>query len=408
MRRALVLCISLVASSVGWLHSTTTASAAPPTEVSISVASSRAWVHSNNLTGDTIFVVVEVINTSAYRVNAYAIAQIYYWQTGALVQSESLYDVAPIASLAPGQRAPVLMSHHFGTTNMNVEVLAVGAGGYVTGAPDTAIGVSTTGPVTYDSTDDSSDVPVEVRNTTHESVRVRAVVGTFYDADGEIVAVGTVEVDDQLDPGEAHQYLVSGIGSGGLASSARVGGRAVLGASPNDSTVVSWTNWFHDVGASSFQADIAWVAERGITVGCGAFVYCPTQQVTRGQMASFLVRALHLPSTTTDFFSDDETSVHEADINALRAAGLTSGCGATTYCPTQQVTRGQMASFLVRALDLPSSTTDYFSDDETSSHEADINAFAKAGLTYGCGGGKYCPTAGVTRGEMAAFLHRAL
>jgi hypothetical protein len=290
---------------------------------------------------------------------------------------------------------------------MNVEIVAVGAGGYVTVSPDAAIGVSTNGPLVYDSTDNTSDVPVEVRNGTQASVIVRTVVGTFYDANGRIVAVGTLDVDEQLDPGEAHQFQVGGFDSG-PASSARVGVTAVLAALPNSSTVVSWTNWFHDIGATSFQADIAWVAERGITVGCGAFVYCPTQQVTRGQMASFLVRALHLPSTTTDFFSDDETSVHEADINALRAAGLTSGCGATTYCPTQQVTRAQMASFLVRALDLPSSTTDYFSDDETSIHEADINAFAKAGLTYGCGGGKYCPAAGVTRGEMAAFLHRAL
>jgi hypothetical protein len=67
---------------------------------------------------------------------------------------------------------------------------------------------------------------------------------------------------------------------------------------------------------------------------------------TRAQMASFLVRALDLPATG----SDDETSIHEADINRLAAAGITSGCTAT-YCPTANGTRGQMAAFLHRAFE---------------------------------------------------------
>ena len=37
-------------------------------------------------------------------------------------------------------------------------------------------------------------------------------------------------------------------------------------------------------------------------------------------MASFLVRALGLPATGSDFFTDDESSVHESDINRLAAA----------------------------------------------------------------------------------------
>ena len=66
-----------------------------------------------------------------------------------------------------------------------------------------------------------------------------------------------------------------------------------------------------------------------------------------------------------------------------------------------------MASFLVRAFDLPPSSTDHFTDDEGSFHEADINAIAEAGVTLGCGGTRFCPDAPVVRGEMAAFLHRA-
>jgi hypothetical protein len=50
-----------------------------------------------------------------------------------------------------------------------------------------------------------------------------------------------------------------------------------------------------------------------------------------------------------------------------------------------------------------------FADVPTSSifHDA-ISAIAGAGITTGCGGGNYCPTANVTREQMAAFLHRGL
>ena len=77
-------------------------------------------------------------------------------------------------------------------------------------------------------------------------------------------------------------------------------------------------------------------------------LFCPTAAVTRDQMASFLARALNLPATGTDFFSDDEASQHEGDINRLAAAGIATGCGGGQYCPSGTVTREQMAAFLYR------------------------------------------------------------
>jgi hypothetical protein len=168
------------------------------------------------------------------------------------------------------------------------------------------------------------------------------------------------------------------------------------------------TSPFSDADASPFYADILWIAQRGITIGCGGGRFCPQDVVTREQMASFLVRALKLPPSSRDWFSDDEASIHEADINALAASGITLGCGGGVYCPTSPVTREQMASFLVRGFHLPQTATDYFSDDSASPHQADINALAASGITLGCGGGVYCPAAWVTREQMAAFLHRAL
>jgi glucose/arabinose dehydrogenase len=164
---------------------------------------------------------------------------------------------------------------------------------------------------------------------------------------------------------------------------------------------------FTDVVNSQFINDITWLAGQGITAGCGGTNFCPNGLVTRGQMATFLVRALNLPNTSTDYFSDDTGSVHEGNINRLRAAGITAGCGGSRFCPDGLVTRGQMATFLVRGFDLPTTSTDYFSDDSGSIHEANINRLRAAGVTHGCGGTNFCPNGIVTRGQMAAFLHRA-
>jgi hypothetical protein len=165
---------------------------------------------------------------------------------------------------------------------------------------------------------------------------------------------------------------------------------------------------FTDIDGSAFAASILWMADRRITTGCGAGRFCPRASVTREQMASFLVRALQLPATATDSFGDDDGSAHQADINRLAASGVTGGCAPGRFCPAGTVTREQMASFLVRALQLPATTTDYFTDDDGSAHEADINRLAASGITGGCSATSFCPKASITREQMAAFLHRAL
>ncbi len=164
---------------------------------------------------------------------------------------------------------------------------------------------------------------------------------------------------------------------------------------------------YSDVAWSPFLQDIIWLTDTGITLGCGGGRFCPGAAVTREQMASFLARTVNLPPATMDYFTDDIGSLHEGDINRLAEAGITFGCTPTTFCRDRIVTREQMASFLARAFALPGGSPDFFSDDTGSQHEADINSVATAGITSGCGGGRYCPASSVTREQMAAFLHRA-
>jgi hypothetical protein len=125
-------------------------------------------------------------------------------------------------------------------------------------------------------------------------------------------------------------------------------------------------------------------------------------------MASFLARALALPPPIGDYFVDDAGSPHESDINRVAEAGIAFGCGAYLFCPGQAVTREQMASFLARALALPPPIGDYFVDDAGSPHEPDINRVKEGGIAFGCGAYAFCPAQFVTRDQMAAFLHRAV
>ncbi len=160
-----------------------------------------------------------------------------------------------------------------------------------------------------------------------------------------------------------------------------------------------------DLEASS--ASIQWIYDEKITVGCSSTRYCPVASVSRGQMAAFLQRAMDLPAATRDYFTDDDGQTFEGAINAIAEAGHHRRLRAGSVLPQRSVSRGQMAAFLVRALDIPPSANDYFTDDDGSSLEASINAMAEAGLTGGCGATTFCPNVAVSREQMAAFLLRA-
>jgi S-layer homology domain len=169
----------------------------------------------------------------------------------------------------------------------------------------------------------------------------------------------------------------------------------------------AWSNYFDDIGNTSFRPDIIWNAEQGITTGCGLGKFCPNANVPRDQMASFMARGLGLTGSAPNAFTDDNGNPHEPNINLVAQAGIASGCGVGLYCPAALVARDQMASFLSRALALSGPAPNAFTDDNGNTHEVNINLVARDGIASGCGAGLYCPSAKVTRAQMAAFLHRA-
>jgi hypothetical protein len=172
---------------------------------------------------------------------------------------------------------------------------------------------------------------------------------------------------------------------------------------------------FIDDDEMSQEGYIEAIYEAGITKGCNPPTndrFCPDRTVTRGEMASFLARALSLPrAAEPDHFIDDDHSVHQRAIDAIFEAGITKGCGVpedATFCPDRPVSRGEMAAFVARALDYPVPAEDFFIDDDDSIFATDINRIAAAGITRGCGNNSYCPRAPMLRSHMAVFLGRAL
>ena len=178
-------------------------------------------------------------------------------------------------------------------------------------------------------------------------------------------------------------------------------------------------DFFVDDDDSVHESAIDQLHEQGITKGCNPPTnnrYCPTDQVTRGQLAAFLRRHLELPPSDIDAYADDDTSIFQADINALTAAGIGFGCAPDRFCPDQPLLRNEMAEFLVRAFsqDNPEryddAGADAFGDDDGDRFETSINRLQAADVTVGCNppaNDAYCPSRPLTRAEMATFIIRA-
>jgi hypothetical protein len=179
----------------------------------------------------------------------------------------------------------------------------------------------------------------------------------------------------------------------------------------SDSSRVGCLSAFIDIGTTMHAGAIKELHALGYLFGCNYRKACPHEQLTRGEAAAFLSRTLRLPIASKDYFNDDSGSTFEGVINRLAEAGITKGCNPpvnTLYCPDRTMTRAEFASMMVRALKLGGFAADAFGDDSGHSAETDINVFAAAGLTRGCGSDRFCPDDPLPRDESATFFYRSL
>jgi hypothetical protein len=167
--------------------------------------------------------------------------------------------------------------------------------------------------------------------------------------------------------------------------------------------------------SNPYYRSVETLLHSGVTAGCAAGQYCPAGPATREQMAVFVLKAkegaAYTPPacTVSAFFDVPASSPFCPYIRELFNRGVVSGCAPALYCPTNPVSREQVAVFLLRTLDPalspPACTTPMFADVPASSPFCRwIEELARRGITSGCGGGNYCPTQPVSREQMAVFL----
>ncbi|MFA9429711.1 S-layer homology domain-containing protein [Egicoccus sp. AB-alg2] len=97
---------------------------------------------------------------------------------------------------------------------------------------------------------------------------------------------------------------------------------------------------------------------------------------------------------------------HRTGIERLADRGVVRGCTTTAYCPTAGVTRAQLATILSKALDLPPAANRF--RDVSGTHAAGVGALTAAGITKGCAPNRFCPDQKVTREQLASMLQRGL
>lgn len=176
---------------------------------------------------------------------------------------------------------------------------------------------------------------------------------------------------------------------------------------------------FTDIAGQIFRQDILWLSGEDITLGCNPpsnDEFCPDEVVTRQTMSAFLVRGLGLTDNSHPAFADVPVdNVFAEDIGRLATANIARGCNPPDndeFCPSRPLTRATLAALLVRALGLEANTHPGFVDVPAGSvFVEDIGRLATAGITQGCNppdNDRFCPDDFVTRGQLAAFLHRAL
>ena len=231
-----------------------------------------------------------------------------------------------------------------------------------------------------------------------------------------------------------HVAPVAGVESGGSGAA----GAGVDGAGPGV---------FEDNGPGVHQAAVAGLAQMGVFGGteCGEGLFCPGEPILRWEAAVWLARVLvqleaadglaeslaprfgdGLPESSASRFGDglpESSASRFGDVPAdawwvphvefLADLGVTVGCAAepARFCPSDSVTRAQMASFLVRAFGLALLEGDgaQFVDVDGGVHAGNIVALSVSGVTKGCAvePARFCPYRFTTRAQMASFLFRA-
>ena len=197
------------------------------------------------------------------------------------------------------------------------------------------------------------------------------------------------------------------------------GGGGGLDEGSGDGLPPSASELFEDIEAGVwYESAVSWMILHDVTSGCTTNMFCPDQNLTRQQFVTFLWRAAGRPTAPylgSEAFTDVTPGGYaEQSIGWAVANEITKGCTPGQYgdpdwqfCPTQHVTRGQMATLLYRHTE-----ADYVGADPPYT-DVEPNRFYLPSITWltdfqvvpGCGPTLFCPDRDATRAEAALFIN---
>jgi hypothetical protein len=168
--------------------------------------------------------------------------------------------------------------------------------------------------------------------------------------------------------------------------------------------------------SSSFYRFVETALHNGVMPGCTPSQFCPLTAVRRDEMAQYVMKSrepFYVPPACVagqEMFNDvPASSPYCPWVQELANRGVVSGCGGGSYCPSQGVSREQLAVYLLvtqnPAFTPPPCGTPVFNDvPATSPFCRWVEELHRRGVVTGCGPGIYCPTQSVSREQMSVFL----
>ena len=157
---------------------------------------------------------------------------------------------------------------------------------------------------------------------------------------------------------------------------------------------------FSDVGTTHrAQAEIYYLVQGGIVGGVSSTQFAPDKQVTRGEAAAMIGRALGLNGErlTTKFPDVSSNNFASGYIKQMVEKGIISGYADGTFRPYATLTRGQMAVLMNRTFNYGANTVSVAS-----------STLMDKGIAEGISDGTFGQELNIKRADFAVFLARGI
>ncbi|MGE7914482.1 S-layer homology domain-containing protein [Lysinibacillus xylanilyticus] len=169
-----------------------------------------------------------------------------------------------------------------------------------------------------------------------------------------------------------------------------------------------------ELSGHSHEPGLRYLISKNALVKDAKGSYRPNDNVTRGEFASYLAKAMNLQETSDIVFKDvPDTYLHAKDIKLAASAGIITGYGDGSFKPNAAISRQHMAIMLERAIDyleIPKGTSSITFKDNASiikEYRQAVSVGAQLGIIQGSDG-KFMPTKNATIGQAATFVHRLM